>query len=206
MCLSSIDNNILVDANGETYGFHLHGMDYLFTDEQVKGEAGKTCKAILAGDVQKRSLSDLISTGSLTLRNLESLAVSCISSYYGHMEFGLADTNLIVYGDKKYVVSTPRGTIAIVTDMGGIYNLIAKDPRDVFLFKRYLDEFPCNFGIVEVGSRTHCFYEKLGYDMEDYDEKHGNASMVRFNYLSGNKVRDVLQLADKYNLTVWFQE
>lgn len=200
------DSKILRSPVGRLQGFELYGMQYLFMTKQVKGEIGKSCKYILAGDVQKRSLERLLETGTITQRDLELLAVDCISAFYGHMEFGLDDTNLQVYGNEKYVVSTARGTIAIVTDMGGVYNLLAKDPRDVFLFKRYLDEFPCNYGIVEVGSRTHCFYEKLGYDMEDIDSKHNNASMVRFNFLSDSKARDVRELAKKYNLTLWFQE
>lgn len=193
----------LLGTPSDPVGFQLYGMNYVFTERQVHGAAGKTCKCILASEVHKRRLSDIIHEGTNLLVNLELLAVDCIRAFYGHMEFGIDETNLVVHGDNKYVVSTERGTVAILTDKGGIYNLIAKDPRDVFVFKRYLDEFPKNYGIVELGSRTYAFYEKLGYDLEDVDEVNCNVSMMRYNFEDSEQTRDVSALAKKYGFTIW---
>lgn len=177
--------------------FDLYNMTYKF----VKGEApkwkeGNKCLEIVAGDVQRRRLSDLIETGTLTRRNLEILAVECMGSYFGHL-----DCKIKPVGTKYNMVSTEKGSIALISNTGGTYNVIVSNSHDSFLFTRLMELWPTNHGMAEVGSRTFMMYEKFGYDLVGVTD--GVAEMTRFNFKSDRAELDIKSVAKQFGLTVW---
>lgn len=183
-------------VEGRLNGFTLYGMKYRFTDEQVKWKPADSCHEILAGEVQKRSLAALLNSDVLVRTDVEKLAVDCMIAYFDGIS-----VDFEIVGTKFNVVSTKAGSVAIVSNYGGMYNLLLRKVSDAFVFNRLLQHWPENYGMADVGSRTFAAYERLGYALT---EVVGDvAGVERFNYRDNNLVREVKDFAKELQLTVW---
>lgn len=176
--------------------FELYGQQYKLYDGAPKYKQGSDVHAIHAGEVQNRAYSALLESGNITNLELEKLAVDCMRYYFSDF-----DCELVTMGDKINLVSTKRGSFAVVTDTGGIYNLVLRHPRDAFVITRLGEQWPENHGYVEIGTRTFDLYERVGFEWASL--QNGIAEVVRFNFKDENKVRDVHDYADEFGLTIW---